>query len=171
MYCMRSEASCKVNMGLKELKDEYEKLSKKYSLPKFEQLDEEFEIRAIELDKSGILIKAILRGITNKLNIFMSYLEPIITAPPQNIHSLIEVRNLSDADRSRVFEFYKEISVLLHENLAVELKSEREIAQQIKKVWKLWPKIKGEEINLLDKTTLAWKKKEESPIVKAEYSG
>ncbi len=175
MHCVRCEAPCKVNnmgdIGLKELKEEYEKLEKKYSLPKFEQLDEEFEVRAIELNKSGILIKAILRGITNKLNLFMNYLEPVITVPPQNIHSLIEVRNISEEDRSSIFEFYREISMLLHENLAVELKSEKEIAQQIIKVWRHWPKIKREEIIFLDKITLAWEKKEETPAVKAEYSG
>lgn len=158
-------------MGLEELKIEYNKLEKKYSLPEFEQLDEEFEIRGIELNKSGILIKAILRWITNKLNIFMNYLEPVVATPPQNIHSLIEIRNISDEDRRRMFEFYKEISVLLHENLSVELKSEKEIAQQIKKIWKLWPRIKKEEISFLEKITMAWEKKEEDQKVKAEYSG
>jgi len=158
-------------MGLKELIEEYSKLKKKYSLPRFEQLDEEFEIRAIELDRSGVLIKAVLRWTTNKLNLFMNYLEPVVTSPPQNIHSLIEIRNLSDEDRKRMFEFYKEVSVLLHENLAVELKSEKEIAQQIKKIWKVWPKIKKEEINFLEKITSAWEKKEEDSKVKAEYSG
>ena len=158
-------------MRLKELNEEYNKLEKKYSLPRFEQLDEEFEIRAIELDKSGVLIKAVLRWITNKLNLFMNYLEPVVTIPPQNIHSLIEVRNLSDEDRKRMFEFYKKVSVLLHENLAVELKSEKEIAQQIKKIWKIWPGIKKEEIMFLEKITSAWEKKEEDSKVKAEYSG
>src|SRR3989344_7570561 len=171
MHGVRGKASCKINMELKELKDEYEKLSKKYSLPKFEQLDEEFEIRAIELNKTGILIKAVLRWITNKLNLFMSYLEPVISVPPQNIHSLIEMRNLSEQERNKMFEFYKELSALLHENLTIELKSEKEIAQQIKKIWKSWPEIKGKEIIFLENMTQAWRKKEESPITKAEYSG
>lgn len=158
-------------MELKDLKEEYVKLSKKYSLPTFEQFDEEFEIRAIELNKSGVLIKALLRWITNKLNLFMNYLEPVVAAPPQNIHSLIEMRNISEEERSRMFEFYKELSALLHENLTVELKSEKEIAQQIKKIWKLWPGIKEKEISFLEKMTQAWRKKEESPKTKAEYSG
>ncbi len=158
-------------MEPKELKEEYEKLCKRYSLPRFDQMDEEFEIRAIELNRSGVLIKAALRMMTNKLNIFMNYLEPVISAPPQNLHALIEMRNLSEGERSEMFEFYKEISVLLHENLSVELKSEKDIAQQIKRVWKVWPDIKKREVALLDKITLAWKKKEENPTVKAEYSG
>ena len=32
------------------LKEEFEKLQKKYSFPKFEELDEEFEIRKIDYD-------------------------------------------------------------------------------------------------------------------------
>lgn len=170
---MWRKASCKVIdvMELKELKEEYEKLCKKYALPKFEQLDPEFEIRAIEVNKSGVLIKAVLRWMTNKLSLFMNYLEPVISAPPQNIHALIEMRSLSENDRSEMLGFYKEISVLLHENLSVELKSEKEIAQQIKKIYKAWPDIKRREIAFLDKITLAWKKKEETPTVKAEYSG
>ena len=171
MYGMRCKASGKVTMEQKELKEEYEKICKKHALPNFEQLDEEFEIRAIEINKSGVLIKAILRWITNKLSMFMNYLEPVISAPPQNIHALVEMRNLSESDRGEMFEFYKEISVLLHENLSVELKSEKEVAQQIKKIYKVWPDIKKKEIAFLDKITLAWKKKEENPTVKTEYSG
>ena len=172
MHSMRRKASGKVGkMEQKELKDEYGKLCKKYALPSFEQLDEEFEIRVIEINKSGILIKAILRWITNKLGFFMNYLEPVISVPPQNIHALIEMRNISDSDRNEMFGFYKEISVLLHENISVELKSEKEIAQQIKKIWKVWPDIKRREGILLDKITLAWQKKEEKPTEKTEYSG
>ncbi|MBI2507899.1 hypothetical protein HYV89_03000 [Candidatus Woesearchaeota archaeon] len=158
-------------MEQKELKEEYGNLCKKHGLPKFEQLDGEFEIRAIELNRSGILIKAILRAMTNKLGMFMNYIEPVISAPPQNLHALIEMRNLSENDRSGMFEFYKEISVLLHENISTELKTEKEIAQQIKKIYKAWPDIKKKEIIFLDKITSAWKKREENPTVKAEYSG
>ena len=52
-----------------------------------------------------------------------------------------------------------------------EIKSEKEIAQQIKKIWKVWPDIKRREGILLDKITLAWQKKEEKPTEKTEYSG
>ena len=158
-------------MEPKELKEEYEKVCKKYSLPSFKLIDGEFEIRALELNRSGIFIKAVLRMMTNKLNLFMNYLEPIISTPPQNIHALIEMRNFSESERSEIFEFYKEVSVLLHENISAELKSEKEIAQQIKKIWKIWPNIKKKEVVFLDKITLAWKRKEENPTVKAEYSG
>jgi hypothetical protein len=158
-------------MTLEDLKKEYEKLEKKYSLPKFEHLDKEFEIRAIELNKSGLLIRALLRITSNKLNIFMSYLEPVISAPSQNIHALVELRNISEQDRNNMFEFYKKISAILHENLSVELKSENEIADQINSIWKSWPKLKERETHFLDIITQAWKRKEENPTTKTEYSG
>ena len=154
-----------------ELKQEYGILEKKYSLPKFELLDQEFEIRAIEINRSGILIKTLLRVITSKLNLFMNYLEPVISAPPQTLHSLIEMKKILDQDRSRIFEFYKEISILLHENLKIELMQEKDIAAQIKKILKQWPEIKSKEIEFLEKITDAWKKKEENPTTRTEYSG
>lgn len=159
-----------VNMN-EELKQEYSILEKKYSFPRFEQLDQEFEIRAIEINRSGILIKAVLRVITSKLNLFMNYLEPVISAPPQTLHSLIEMRNISDLDRSRMFEFYKGISILLHENLKIELMQEKDIAAQIKKILKQWPEIKNKEVEFLEIITNAWKKKEENPTTRTEYSG
>lgn len=158
-------------MKFEELQQEYESLRKKYSLPEFEFLDQEFEIRAIELNRSGILIKAVLRVITSKLNLFMNYLEPVVSAPPQSLHSLIEMRNLSDSDRNAMFEFYKEISILLHENLKIELMPEKDIAAQIKKVSKYWPEIKEKEIEFLEIITSAWRKKEENPTTRTEYSG
>ena len=155
---------------MEEIKKEYEILRKKYSLPSFNLLDTEFEIRALEVDKSGILIKAILRVTNNKLNLFMGYLEPVVNGQPQHIHAIIEIKNTTDQDKKDMFEFYKEISVLLHENLAIELKSEKEVASQINKILKLWPKLKEKELYFLNILTQAWTKTENSKP-QNEYAG
>ena len=155
---------------MEELKKEYNQLKKKYNLPDFEQMDEEFEIRAIEMYRSGILIKALLRAINNKLSIFMNYLESIVNGQPQHIHALIEIKNTTDSEKEEMYEHYKKISILLHENLVFDLKPEKEIAKQINKNWKEWKAIKEKEIKLLEIITDAWRRKEESPS-RSEYAG
>jgi len=64
----------KEKTALDTLKENYEKLSKKYKLPKFEDMDQEFELRKI--DEQVFLFKEIRRNMLHKLQNIMSYLEP-----------------------------------------------------------------------------------------------
>lgn len=152
------------------MEKEYEDLRKKYNLPSYKELDEEFEIRAIDLPKSGILIKALIRTINTKLALFLNYLEPVLNTPPQSLHSLIEIKNTSNEDKKEMYIFYKRLAKLFHENCIIELKDERTIARQINKIWKEWPQIKQKQIALLEKISDAWAKEDEEET-KTEYTG
>ncbi len=150
-------------MSLEELKKEYSNLQKKYNLPKFDELDNEFEIRAIEIDKAGILIKAILRMIVNKLTTYVNYLDPITNPNPQSTHSMTELNNTTDAEKDEMFNFFKELSYIYHLALLKELESEQEIANYINEIWKKWPSIKNKEKKFLDIITKAWLKEQKEP--------
>lgn len=154
---------------LTNLKNSYDIIKKKFNLPEFDELDSEFEIRALDIEKSGILIKALLRIILSKLAIFLNYLEPIISPNPQSYHSMVELNNLSDDDKHEIFDYYKSLSSLYHEGCAIELKSEKEVANFIKKIYQKWPELKRKEIYFLDKITQTWLKEKEKE--KTTYTG
>lgn len=155
--------------NLEKIKVEYDIIKKEYNLPNFEDFDREFEIRVIELDKYGIFIKAILRIILSKIGLYLNYLEPILSPNPQSIHSIIETTNISKEDKEDILKFFKETASLYHEGCAVEIDTYENIASYIKKVWKKWPCIKGEEKRFLDIITKAWVKEEEK--TKTTYMG
>ena len=142
---------------MKDIKQEYEKLRKKYNLPNFQSLDIEFEIGTLKLDECGILIKAILRHINSKIGTFIGYLEPIVT-PEQSMHSMVVVSSLEDKDKEEIFKFYKELSAIYHKSFYKELENEDSIASFIKAIWKKWPDFKRREINFLKKIAETWEK-------------
>lgn len=155
---------------MEELKKEYETLKKRYDLPKFEDLDKEFEIRALELDKCGILIKAVLRVINNKIGTFLNYLEPVISPPQQSMHYVVECNNITAEDKKLMFEFYKELSYLYHKNCLTELEGEKEISSQINEIWIKWPSILKRIKSSLEKINEAWLKEKEK-TKKSSYMG
>ena len=146
---------------MEELKKEYKILQKKYNLPNFEDLDKEFEIRALEVNKCGILIKAILRVINNKVGIFLNYLEPVVSPPQQIMHYMIEYNNISSEDKKPMYEFYKELSYLYHKDCRIELEDNKVIAAQINEIWKKWPSILNKIKLALEKINEAWLKEKE----------
>lgn len=158
-------------MNLEKLKAEYEKLRKKYNLPNFEEIDNEFEIRAIDLDKHGILIKAILRTILNKFGIFLNYLDPVINATGPSLHSMIEQQNLSEETKKEMLDFYKVLSYNYHKICEIELEDERTTAEFLKGLWREWPRLKKKEKEFLGKITSTWKKGEEAALKNTDYTG
>lgn len=155
--------------NLEKVKKEYEIVKKEYSLPSFEDFDKEFEIRAVELDKSGIFIKTVLRVVLSRIGLYLNYLEPIFSPNPQSFHSMVETTNISREDKENILKFFKEVSSLYHGGCAVELDTYKNIASYIKKVWKKWPYIKGKEKEFLEIITKAWLKEEEK--TKTTYTG
>jgi len=142
---------------MKEVKEAYEELRKRYNLPSFQSLDNEFEIRALDLEKCGILIKALLRTINAKIGLFLNYLEPV-ASPSQTMHSMIEVSHLDEKDKQDIFMLYKELSGLYHAALYKEMEDEKDIAMFINDTWKKWPSIKRREIGFLKKISEIWEK-------------
>lgn len=154
---------------MENIKKEYENLKKKYNLPSFKDLDKEFEIRLLELNKCGIPIKALLRIINNKVGLFLSYIEPVISPHPQSIHFVIESKHIEEEDKKAMFEFYKELSCIYHKNCLIELSSEKEIANQINEIWKKWPSITKRMKTYLKKISESWNKEREK--TRTSYTG
>ncbi len=146
---------------MKNIKEEYTKIKTKFNLPNFEEVDKEFELYRIDIDKTSILTKEILRTIISRLINFINTLDPIVNTPPQSLHALIEINNLSDDDKREIFVFYKRLSILIHEALVAEIATEKESAQFIMKIWKQWPEIRKKEMTFLKKIAEAWQKEEE----------
>jgi len=146
-------------MELKKLIKEYEQLRRKYKLPPFKQLDEEFELRKI--DDDGFLIREIMRQMCRKLRWYASILEPILNPHPDSLHALIETKILENENRKSYFELYRKIWALVYEGMLIEFKSEREIATFIKKVWREFPKLNEEMYKVMSKIVRGWRHFEE----------
>lgn len=151
------------------IKKEYDVLIKQYKLPKFEALDEEFEIRALEENRSGRPVKAIIRVLATRLRGFLEVLDPIVSPNPGSIHSMIAVNNLDESTKKEMYNFYKKIGALYHECIYFELDSDENAAKFIKKFWKEWLTLKEKQRKFMKLIIGTWGA--ELPTKKAGYHG
>ncbi|MBU2639755.1 MAG: hypothetical protein KKG75_03555 [Nanoarchaeota archaeon] len=153
-----------------KIQEEYENIKKKYTLPRFEEMNEEFEISSIEVEKVNSLTRAILRVMCNKMVILLNYIEPVINPSPQNLHGFIEVENTNNDEKKEVFTFYKNLSYKYHKSSGLELsENEENVAKEIKEVWKDWKEIKLKFKNISKIINNAWLREKEKD--KAENVG
>jgi len=143
---------------LEKLKKEYEKLSKKYKLPSFDDFDNEFEIRKI--DPELCLPHELRRVINHRLQGFAEWFEPILNPHSGSLHSLIETKIFEKQELEPLFLLYKKMWSFVHEGLHASLQSEEKEIEFIKKVWKEWPAIKKEIAGHVGRLAEGWKKHE-----------
>jgi hypothetical protein len=89
---------------LTKLKEAYSKFQAKYSLPSFEQLNEDFQIeKAAELETDFVL-REIRRYITDKFFNYLRFIESILTPnnPPMFVFAI--TKTLGTKDREKLIE-------------------------------------------------------------------
>jgi hypothetical protein len=137
-------------MELKNLKESYAKLSKKYNLPLFKELNENFEIEKIDRDTEILLRnirKVMMEKIVSSLNFLEIFLNPM-NAPRMY---LLFMKSMNGDDRQKLDDIYKKLAELNLLALAVEIDyNERKEAETIKEIFKVWISVKPEFLNLFN---------------------
>lgn len=129
-------------MNLKDLKAKYAVLEKKYNLPKFSELNENFEIEKIRRGEETLLRtirKTTMEKIVNSLG-FIEFLINPVNAP--RIY-FIYIKSMTMDDKKEIDNIYSALSGLVLGSLKAEIDySEKDEAELIKKIFKDWNAIK-----------------------------
>jgi len=142
-----------------KINEEYDELRKKYKLPSFDEVNYEFEISALDVNKIPSLSRGILRAICNKMGLFLNYVEPVISPNPQGLHGYIEIQNTTNDEKKEIFEFYKDLSKKYHKAYSTELtEKEEEIIKEIKNVLKYWDSVRVRFKKISEVINKAWEK-------------
>lgn len=139
--------------NLVKLKREFEKVRKQYSLPTFEELDNEFDIRKIDFDL--FIVKEIRRSIIHKLSGIAELFEPVLN-PSENLHSAVESKIFEKTEVDDMYSYYRKVWHYVHKGITASLMSEDEEATYIKEIWKIWPEIKKTALKYSQKLTEGW---------------
>lgn len=129
-------------MELKDLKEQYAKLHKKYTLPSFEEINEEFEVDKLEKD-TDCLLRDIRKRMLDKFVNSMGFLESLVN--PVNLSRIYMpyVKNMGSEDREDIEFMYGKISDISLWSLELEVDySEKNEAELIKHMHKIWNEIK-----------------------------
>ncbi|MBS3143600.1 hypothetical protein J4446_01855 [Candidatus Woesearchaeota archaeon] len=137
------------------VKEEYNKL--KYKLPKFEELNNDFEIDFIK--EKIFLIRQVRRKINEKVIFFCRIIEGLLYPTQQHIINVTEIKNFSDEKKKEIEKIYKKLMVYERQSLLLDVyPDDKKDAEFINDVFNFWKKIKKEmeEVVVLMKET--WKK-------------
>ena len=100
------------------MKDEYNKIQKKFKLPDFDDLNKDFEISSVETEPF------LLRNIRNKLFENIEHVTAILDdlVHPDKFTSLTESAVLTEQDKEMIITLYKQL--MYYSRLALEISVE-----------------------------------------------
>jgi hypothetical protein len=133
--------------NLSELKKGYEPLAKKYKLPSFEKLNEEFDIERIAEKETDFILREIRKAVADKIIAYIRFLELLMNPSTGPMFFFMIVKGLSANDKSLIDSTYKRIVKFEIEVIPLDNSySEKKEAEFISKIYKDWQEIK-EDIN------------------------
>lgn len=167
LYCL----FC-LNYNMKEMKEmgemkeeilkEYNQLRKKYKLPEFKDLDDEFEISRVRSINQKFLLRVIRRKILDKIVFFCRILEMVIYPSSNSVIAMQEAGNFPEEDKPKVIELIKKLMYLERDCVRIDISpSTEKDAEFIKNVFREWEPLKKQMTGYTEKIRDGWKKEEE----------
>lgn len=126
---------------LTKLKENYEVLAKKYKLPGFKELNEEFEIEKIAEKETELLLRHVRRCMLEKISAVSRFFELMLNPTEANLMILSLLKDINMDTKRKMEKIYRELSYI--ELMAVELdldyneKSEAKYISDVSKDWKV----------------------------------
>ena len=135
---------------LKELKKEYSKIQKKYGLPDFDKLNEDFKIEKVAETETDFLVREIRESLGETLENFLRLIEIILN--PVNVPMFLFpiIKSLNTEEKNKLSEIYKKLSKLEIEAMKLIDYSEKKEAEFIKNSYKLWQEIKKDFVKIIE---------------------
>ena len=151
-----------------DIKEEYSKL--KHILPKFEDLDDEFEISNASIKNKNFLLRNIRRRVNEKVIFYCRIIEGLIYPNSNNIVGMLEIKFFDEEEKNNLSKIYKKLMQFERESLSIDVNpDDKKDVEYINTVFKQWRQYKEELIKITKKMKDSWKMQEE--ITKDSYFG
>ncbi len=146
--------------SLNELKKDYEKLRKKYNLPAFKQLNEDFDIEKVSQHDTDCLLREIRKAIMDKVIAYLKFIEMLLNPSNAPIFFFALVKGLTSADKRILEKMYEKIGGFEIEVIALDCRyDERQEAEFIKKIASEWKSISEDMLKLSESLKRNWNQK------------
>ena len=139
------------------VKDEYEKLRKKYNLPSFDSLDQEFDLSDLEKEKTVLM--DIRHSIRDKLEFGNGILDTISQPDTGSVRAMMECSFFSESEKKKAFLLSQRLMALWRGTTEAQLlNTEKSDAELIKLCYKEWPEIKEQILPFVKTMKEHWQK-------------
>lgn len=155
-------------MNYEEFKACYEVWQKKYNLPAFKDLEDEFDLYLSDVEKTpkDVVLAVIRRRIQEKVGGVVHLLEEISFPNNGSLVSLHEAKFLSDEQKEKVGELMQKLMFFERKGIIVDLKpSIATDAEFINSFMKEWPEMLKQIISVLESLRDGWKETDKKEIL------
>ena len=140
-----------------EIEKEYNKLSKKFKLPKFKEIDQEFEISNLENER--FLLRDILRRVLERLEFYTEIIGNLVHPDASSLSSMYEIRYLSEDEKNDMYDTFKKMMKAHRSIIEVLLNNdEKQQAKFLNDVIKEWMELKKDLVKYIGKLKESWSK-------------
>lgn len=140
-----------------KIEEEYNKLCKKFKLPKFEEIDREFEISTLENER--FLINNILRKIVEKLEVYTEAIGNLVHPDASSLTSMYEIRYFSDDEKNDMYKLFKKLMKINREIVELLLDAdEKKEADFLNGFFNEWLNMKNDLKVYISKMKESWEK-------------
>ena len=137
-----------------DIKVSYEQLKKKYNLPQYDFMENEFEIFLIE--SKTHLIKHIRKKMIEKVELLIKVVGGVLEPEPA-FNEVYESKEFSEKSKKDLFEIYKKLMFYYRRGIHLMiLEDEKMDADYINEVSKEWPKLKQSVSKFMTSLENAW---------------
>jgi len=148
---------------LEIFKEKYEQLRKKYSLPKFEDINKDFHIDHSADVETDLIIIEVRKHVADKMAGYLRFAETLLnpTNAPMFIFSII--KTLSEEDKKELTDVYKKLAKNELKLIEIDVDFvESKEAEFIKESYNLWQGIKKKILIILKSVDDKWDSKFEN---------
>ena len=140
-----------------KIESEYNHLCKKLKLPKFNEIDKEFEISSLENER--FLINNILKKISEKLEVYTEAISNLVHPDASSLTSMYEIRFFSDDEKDSMYGLFKKLMKANREIVELLLDAdEKKEAEFLNSFFNEWLNMKKELITYISKMKESWEK-------------
>lgn len=132
-------------MDLKKLKEEYSIIEKKYNLPSFSNMNEDFDIEKIIEKDTELLIREIRRAMLEKNTAYLRFIDMTINPSNSPMFLMILLKNIESTEKKFLNELYMQLGK--YEIISLKLDNiydEKAEAEFINSFYARWQEIKKE---------------------------
>lgn len=131
-------------MELKDLKKEYGVLAKKYKLPSFQEVNENFEIDKIDKE-TDCLLRLVRKVMMEKIVNSLSFLELLLNPMNAPRIYLDYIKSSISEDKKEIDKIYTSLGALSLASLDLEIDyTEKKEAEMIRRIYDSWIALKPE---------------------------
>ncbi len=150
----------KEDSSLEKLKKKYVIFEKKYSLPPFKDLNENFDIEKISEQETDYLLREIRKIVVDKAVAYLRFTEMLLNPSNAPMFFLTLVKGLTSQDKRIIERMYEKLGSFEIDVIELDAKyNEKDEAEFIKKIQKEWKTISVDMIKLTEVLRRNWNQK------------